>query len=61
MNLDQYFKFTEESDDWSKLVKLISPGNLAKLGNPRLSIIADCLGDNISNRYQVGQENNVYH
>ena len=47
------FKFSGESDDWSKLTKVISPGNLASLGNPSKTTIADCLGDNIRIQYQV--------
>ena len=47
------FKFVGESEDWSKLTKLISPGNLASLGNPSKTTIADCLGDNIRIQYQV--------
>ena len=46
---------TGDVGDWGKVLNLITPSNLAQLGrfDSNYSTLADCLGPDTMNQYQV--------
>ena len=38
-------------EEWEKILDILTPANLADLGDPDYSVLADCLG--VYNEYQV--------
>ena len=43
--------------EWEQILDILTPANLADLGNPDYSLLADCLGKNVFNEYQVPKIN----
>ena len=39
--------------EWEQILDILTPANLADLGNPDYSVLASCLGNEVLDEYQV--------